>query len=47
MFNRDSVVAKVWANAVLKGDKTIDEVPNLSNLIAIVTLIVEEVEVSV
>ncbi|HHX67337.1 MAG TPA: hypothetical protein GX708_04685 [Gallicola sp.] len=47
MLTKNSIVAKVWANAVLKGDKTIDEVPNLSNLIAIVTLIVEEVEVSV
>ena len=43
MFTRESVVARVWANAVIKGDKKLDEVPNLSNLIAIVTLLVQEV----
>lgn len=47
MFNRDSMIAKIWANAVLKGDKTIDEVPDLSNLIDIVTIIVEEGEIIV
>ena len=43
MFTRESVVARVWANAVIKGDKKLDEVPNLSNLITIVTLLVQEV----
>lgn len=41
MFNENSIVAKVWADAVLKGDKDLSEVPNLSNLIAVVTTIVE------
>jgi hypothetical protein len=41
MFNENSIVAKVWADAVLKGDKELSEVPNLYNLIAIVTIIVE------
>ncbi len=47
MFTRNSVVVKVWTNAVLKGDKTIDEVPNLSNLIDVVTILVEEGEIIV
>lgn len=41
MFNKNSVVANVWADAVKKGDKRLEEVPNLSNLIAVVTEIVE------
>lgn len=41
MFNENSIVVKVWADAVLKGDKKLSEVPNLSNLIAVVTTIVE------
>jgi len=44
MFTVNSVIAKIWANAVTKGDKNIEEVPNLSNLIDIVTIIVGEVE---
>lgn len=47
MFTVNSVVAKAWANAVIKGDKKLEEVPNLSNLIAVVTEIVEEVEADV
>ena len=41
MFNENSIVVKVWADAVMKGDKKLSEVPNLSNLIAVVTTIVE------
>lgn len=41
MFNENSIVVKVWADAVLKGDKELSEVPNLSNLIAVVTILVE------
>jgi len=44
MFNKNSVVAKTWSQAIKKGDKTIEEVPNLSNLIAVVANLVEEVE---
>lgn len=47
MFTEKSIIVKVWGNAVLKGDKQIEEVPNLSNLIAVVTAIVEEVEADV
>lgn len=47
MFTVDSQVAKIWANAVMKGDKTIEEIPNLSNLIVIVTTIIEGAEVIV
>lgn len=47
MFNENSIVAKVWADAVLKGDKKLSDVPNLSNLIAVVTAIVEGGEVNV
>lgn len=42
MLTKNSVVAKVWANAVLQGNKTITDVPDLSNLIEIVTMIIEE-----
>lgn len=41
MFNENSIVVKVWADAVLKGDKELSDVPDLSNLIAVVTIIVE------
>lgn len=41
MFTVNSIVAKTWADAVRKGDKKLEEVPNLSNLIAVVTQIVE------
>ena len=47
MFNENSIVVKVWADAVLKGDKDLSEVPNLSNLIAVVTAIVEGGEINV
>lgn len=42
MLTKNSIVAKVWANAVLQGNKTITDVPDLSNLIEIVTMIIEE-----
>ena len=41
MFNENSIVVKVWADAVMKEDKELSDVPNLSNLIAIVTTIVD------
>lgn len=41
MFNENSVIVEVWVKAVRDGVKTIDEVPNLSNLIAVVTQVVE------
>lgn len=47
MFTVDSVVPNVWANAIVAGDKTLEEVPNLSNLVAVVTEIVEGVEANV
>lgn len=43
MFTVDSVVPNVWATAIKKGEKTIEEVPNLSNLIEVVTQIIEGV----
>lgn len=46
-FTKDSVVAKTWAGAVKRGEKTIEDVPNLYNLIAVVTSIIEEVKVNV
>ena len=36
MFTEESVVPNVWAKAVRNGVKTIEEVPNLSNLREIV-----------
>lgn len=47
MFNKNSAVARIWADAVKKGDKQLEDVPNLSNLIVVVTSIVEEVEADV
>ena len=44
MFTTESIVAKTWANAVLKGEKSIEEVPNLSNLIDVVNQIIEGVD---
>lgn len=41
MFTTDSVVANAWANAIKRGEKTIEDVPNLSNLIEIVTTIIK------
>lgn len=43
MFTTKSIVANVWAEAVKKGDKQIEEVPNLSNLVAVVNQILEGV----
>ncbi|MFD2681223.1 hypothetical protein [Bacillus seohaeanensis] len=47
MFTTDSVVANTWANAVLKGEKKIEEVPNLSNLVDVVNEIIKGVEANV
>lgn len=47
MFNKKSAVARIWADTVKKGDKKLEEVPDLSNLIAVVTSIVEKVEINV
>lgn len=47
MFTVNSIVAKTWAEAVKKGDKQLADVPNLSNLIAVVTQLVEGVEADV
>ena len=44
MFNKESLVVEVWVNAIKKGDKKIEEVPNISNLIEVVTNIIEGVE---
>lgn len=41
MFTAESIVARVWADAVSKGDKEYEEVPNLFNLRSIVTQIME------
>lgn len=41
MFTKDSVIVQTWAKAVRNGNKELSEVPNLSNLVAVVTEIVE------
>ncbi|WP_419957203.1 hypothetical protein [Psychrobacillus psychrotolerans] len=41
MFTKNSVIVQTWAKAVRNGDKELSEVPNLSNLVAVVTEIVE------
>lgn len=47
MFTIESVVANTWAKAILRGDRKIEEVPNLSNLIAIVSQIIEGGKINV
>ena len=41
MFNENSVVVQVWVKAVQDGTKSIEEVPNLSNLREVVISIIE------
>lgn len=44
MFDENSVIVQTWVKAVSNGDKTLQDVPDLSNLIDVVTSIVEGVE---
>jgi len=32
MFNRDSVVVKIWVKLIREGKYTVDQIPYLSNL---------------
>ena len=41
MFTKNSVIVQTWVKAVRNGDKKLSEVPNLSNLVAVVTEVVE------
>lgn len=41
MFHENSVVVKVWVDAIKRGDKTIEDVPQLSNLIDVVTTLIK------
>lgn len=41
MFTTNSTVPNVWADAIKRGEKKIEDVPNLSNLVVIVTQIIE------
>lgn len=41
MFNENSIVVKTWVKAVRNGTKTLEEVPNLSNLREVVISIIE------
>ncbi len=43
MFNQNSGLVKVWVSLVLAGTYTLEQVPNLSNLRAVVTEVVGEV----
>lgn len=42
MFNPSSVVARTWYNAVKRGDRHEDDVPNLFNLREVVLAMLEE-----
>jgi len=44
MFDENSVCVKVWVKAVKSSEKELSDVPNLSNLVDVVTNIVEGVE---
>lgn len=41
MFNEDSIVVKTWVKVVRNGTKTLEDVPNLSNLREVVISIIE------
>ena len=42
MFTRDSMVVRAWVDKIREGERALEEVPNLSNLIDIVTEIIRE-----
>lgn len=42
MFNRNSMVVRAWVDKIRKGERTLEEVPDLSNLIDVVTEIIRE-----
>ncbi len=42
MFNENSGLVKVWVRLILEGKRTVDEVPNLSNLKQVVERILAE-----
>lgn len=44
MFNKNSMVVRAWVDMINEGERTIEEVPKLSNLIDVVKSIVEGVE---
>lgn len=44
MFNESSVVVRVWVAKIKKGDYTMEQVPNLSNLREIVALVLSKEE---
>lgn len=44
MFTENSVIVKVWASEVFAKRKELRDVPNLSNLIAVVTTVVASME---
>ena len=41
MFNEDSIIVKTWVKVVRNGTKTLEDVPNLSNLREVVISIIE------
>lgn len=41
MFNENSIVVQTWVRAVQSGTKTLEDVPNLSNLREVVISIIE------
>ena len=47
MFNKTSIIVNTWVKAVLKGDKKLEEVPDLFNLIEIVSEIIKGGEINV
>jgi len=42
MFNEDSGLVKIWVRAIDSGDKTLADVPNLSNLKEVVEGLVSQ-----
>ena len=41
VFSEKSVVVQVWVDAIKRGDKELEDVPELSNLVSIVTKIIK------
>lgn len=41
MFNEKSAIVNIWVRAIKNGDKTLEDVPNLFNLIEVVTKVIK------
>lgn len=42
MFNEKSAIVGIWVRAIISGSKTLEDVPNLSNLREMVALVLSK-----